>query len=198
VPYLPIDPADVGRQYEPVVRINSQSGKGGVAFVMNTVYGYKLPKAMHREFADVIQLISETEGGEVAPARIMDAFREEYLKRKAPYEFISAKVEDDHSDEETRVTLSFRYHDREIISEGRGTGPIDAVRIAIEEKRISTSLLQRKLEIGYSRAAKLIDRMQSEGYVSPPDGSKPRTILITAEEYMEKFIDNPQGGGEEA
>ena len=72
----------------------------------------------------------------------------------------------------------------------------DAVRIAIEEKRISTSLLQRKLEIGYSRAAKLIDRMQAEGYVSPPDGSKPRTILITAEEYMEKFIDN-QGSGEE-
>ncbi len=72
----------------------------------------------------------------------------------------------------------------------------DAVRIAIEEKRISTSLLQRKLEIGYSRAAKLIDRMQAEGYVSPPDGSKPRTILITAEEYMEKFIDNPSGGEE--
>ena len=72
----------------------------------------------------------------------------------------------------------------------------DAVRIALEEKRISTSLLQRKLEIGYSRAAKLIDRMQSEGYVSPPDGSKPRTILITPEEYMEKFIDN--AGGEEA
>ncbi len=74
----------------------------------------------------------------------------------------------------------------------------DAVRVAIEEKRVSTSLLQRKLEIGYSRAAKLIDRMQAEGYVSPPDGSKPRTILITAEEYMEKFIDNPSGGGEES
>ena len=132
VPYLPIDPADVGREYEPVVRINSQSGKGGVAFIMNTVYGYKLPKAMHREFADVIQLISEQEGGEVAPARIMEAFRSEYLRRKAPYEFISAKVEDDHTDEETRVTLVFRYHDREIISEGRGTGPIDAVRIAIK------------------------------------------------------------------
>ena len=132
VPYLPIDPADVGREYEPVVRINSQSGKGGVAFVMNTVYGYKLPKAMHREFADVIQLISETEGGEVAPARIMDAFRGEYLKRKTPYEFISAKVEDDHLDEGTRVTLVFKYHEREIVSEGRGTGPIDAVRIAIK------------------------------------------------------------------
>ncbi|MBQ9784123.1 MAG: DNA translocase FtsK [Clostridia bacterium] len=71
----------------------------------------------------------------------------------------------------------------------------DAVRVAIEEKRVSTSLLQRKLEIGYSRAAKLIDRMQAEGYVSPPDGSKPRSVLITPEEYMEKFVDNP--GGEE-
>ena len=133
VPYLPIDPADVGREYEPVVRINSQSGKGGVAFVMNTVYGYKLPKAMHREFADVIQLISEKEGGEVSPARIMDEFRAAYLKQKSPYEFISAKVEDDHEDEETRVTLKFRYNGREIISEARGSGPIDAVKLAIHQ-----------------------------------------------------------------
>ncbi len=133
VPYLPIDPADVGREYEPVVRINSQSGKGGVAFVMSTVYGYKLPKAMQREFADVIQKISETEGGEVAPSRIMDAFRTEYLKRKGPYEFISAKVEDDHADEETRVTLVFKYNEREIISEARGNGPIDAVKLAIHQ-----------------------------------------------------------------
>ena len=65
----------------------------------------------------------------------------------------------------------------------------DAVRVAVEEKRISTSLLQRKLEVGYSRAAKLIDRMQSEGIVSAPDGSKPRTILISAEEYLERFVD---------
>ena len=67
----------------------------------------------------------------------------------------------------------------------------DAVRIAVEEKKISTSLLQRKLEIGYSRAAKLIDRMQAEGIVSAPDGSKPRTSLITPEEYIARFIDVP-------
>ena len=133
VPYLPIDPADVGREYEPVVRINSQSGKGGVAFVMNAVYGYKLPKAMHREFADVIQLISETEGGEVAPARIMEAFREEYLTLKTPYEFVSAKVEDDHGEEETKVTLVFKYNGEEIVSEARGNGPIDAVKLAIHQ-----------------------------------------------------------------
>ena len=77
-------------------------------------------------------------------------------------------------------------------SDEKGDDPkyADAVRVAIEEKRISTSLLQRKLEVGYSRAAKLIDRMQSEGIVSPPDGSKPRSILITPEEYLAKFVDN--------
>ena len=69
----------------------------------------------------------------------------------------------------------------------------DAVRVAIEEKRVSTSLLQRKLEIGYGRAAKIIDRMQAEGIVSPPDGAKPRTILITPEEYMDRFL---SGDGE--
>ncbi len=133
VPYLPIDPADVGRMYEPVVRINSQSGKGGVAFIMNTVYGYKLPKAMHREFADVIQLISEKDGGEVAPERIMEAFKAEYLERKSPLAFVSAKVEDDHHEEETKLSLVFKYKGKEIISEARGNGPIDAVRLAISK-----------------------------------------------------------------
>ena len=91
VPYLPIDPADIGRKYEPVVRINSQSGKGGVAFVMSTVYGYKIPKEMQREFADVIQKISEDEGGEIEPSRIMAEFQREYLKVKGPFEFINVK-----------------------------------------------------------------------------------------------------------
>lgn len=133
VPYLPIDPADVGRKYEPVVRINSQSGKGGVAFVMSSMFGYKLPKAMQREFADVIQKISEQEGGEVAPERIMDSFRLEYLERKEPYEFISLKVNDDQQQEETKVVLCFKYQGKEISSEACGRGPIDAVRIAIQK-----------------------------------------------------------------
>jgi len=65
----------------------------------------------------------------------------------------------------------------------------DAVRIAVEEKKVATSLLQRKLGLGYSRAAKLVDRMQAEGIVSAPDGSKPRMVLITPEEYMARFVD---------
>ena len=74
VPYLPIDPADIGKEYEPIVRINSQSGKGGVAFIMDTYFGFKLPKAMHKEFANVIQEISEKQG-EVSPDQIMDCLK---------------------------------------------------------------------------------------------------------------------------
>ena len=137
VPYLPIDPADIGREYEPVVRINSQSGKGGVAFVMSTVYGYKLPKAMQREFADVIQKISEEEGGETKPARIMEAFKEEYLTCKEPFELVSFKENDctasDSEDEESCVKLVFKYRGEEICSEASGNGPIDAVKLAIKQ-----------------------------------------------------------------
>lgn len=133
VPYLPIDPADVGREYEPVVRINSQSGKGGVAFVMNTVYGYKLPKEMQREFADVIQKISEKEGGEVSPSRIMEAFEKHYLKLKEPFEFTSLRVEDDQDDDDTRVVLNFKYKGEEVHSEAGGNGPIDAAKIAVRQ-----------------------------------------------------------------
>lgn len=137
VPYLPIDPADIGREYEPVVRINSQSGKGGVAFVMSTVYGYKLPKAMQREFADVIQKISEEEGGETKPARIMEAFKEEYITCKEPFELISFKENDctasGSEDEESCVKLVFKYRGEEICSEASGNGPIDAVKLAIKQ-----------------------------------------------------------------
>ena len=133
VPYLPIDPADIGRKYEPVVRINSQSGKGGVAFIMDTVYGYKLPKRMQREFADVIQRISEKEGGEVQPQTIMDAFKSEYLTRKEPFELVFVDIDDKMDNDDTHVSLDFRYNGQSFHSEADGNGPIDAVKIAIRQ-----------------------------------------------------------------
>ena len=133
VPYLPIDPSDLGRQYEPIVRINSQSGTGGVAFVMDAAYGYKLPKEMQREFADVIQKISEKQG-EVSPSTIMDKFREEYLDAEEPFAFIRAKVEEPEEEGETRVTLRFRYKGEEMLAEAEGNGPINAAIQAIRGK----------------------------------------------------------------
>ncbi len=133
VPYLPIDPADIGRKYEPVVRINSQSGKGGVAFVMDTVYGYKLPKKMQREFADMVQLVSEQEGGEVKPQKIMSIFKEAYLECKQPIHLDHVDIEDSMAKEETRAILDFTYNGEKIHSEAEGNGPVDAVKMAIRQ-----------------------------------------------------------------
>ena len=135
VPYLPIDPSDIGREYEPVVRINSQSGKGGVAFVMDSFYGFRLPKGMHKEFADVIQKIAEKQG-EVAPEQIMDEFRANYLDRKEPMHFKKCQITDKEYEGGAFATvaiLTFTDHDTERTVEGVGNGPIDAVQRAIEE-----------------------------------------------------------------
>ena len=129
VPYLPIDPADIGREYEPIVRINSQSGKGGVAFIMDTYFGFKLPKSMHREFANVIQLISEKQG-EVTPDQIMQAFRDEYLEKKEPIHFRKLKVDDlsDDIDSEFDTCVHVKYTDDGVEKEfdAVGNGPLDA------------------------------------------------------------------------
>jgi 2-isopropylmalate synthase len=131
VPYLPIDPSDVGREYEPIVRINSQSGKGGVAFIMDSEFGFKLPKAMHKEFADVIQKIAEKQG-EVAPSTIMEVFEKEYLTLRAPYEFMRARAED-HGENDTKVELSFIYNGVLNTVTSIGNGPLDAVKSAMQE-----------------------------------------------------------------
>ena len=135
VPYLPIDPSDIGREYEPIVRINSQSGKGGVAFVMDTFFGFKLPRGMHKEFADMIQKIAERQG-EVAPEQIMEEFRKNYLDRKEPYHFKKCKITDFESagDFTTVAVVTYTDHGVEKQFEGVGNGPIDAVQRGLEEE----------------------------------------------------------------
>ena len=135
VPYLPIDPSDIGREYEPVVRINSQSGKGGVAFVMDSFFGFKLPRGMHKEFADVIQKIAEKQG-EGAPDQIMEEFRIEYLDRKEPYHFRKCKITDFESGDQftTVAVVTYSDHGETKQFEGVGNGPIDAVKRGLEEE----------------------------------------------------------------
>ncbi|MCI5585257.1 MAG: 2-isopropylmalate synthase [Lachnospiraceae bacterium] len=135
VPYLPIDPADIGREYEPIVRINSQSGKGGVAFIMDTYFGFKLPKAMHKEFANVIQTLSEAKG-EVSPEEIMAKFKEEYLDQKEPLHFRRLQVTERSEEEkafDTRVNVVYTDHGVERSFEAVGNGPIDAVKRGLYE-----------------------------------------------------------------
>ena len=135
VPYLPIDPSDLGRQYEPIVRINSQSGKGGVAYVMESMYGYHLPKGLQVDFAKVIQDISEEEG-EVSPERVYDTFIEQYVDIKEPYEFIKQKlidISEDDSEFERKAEITLKDHGEVRTIVGYGNGPIDAVKDAFNE-----------------------------------------------------------------
>ncbi len=133
VPYLPIDPADIGRKYEPIVRINSQSGKGGVAFIMDSVYGYKIPKKMQREFADVIQYMSEKNGGEVPPQMMMEAFKAQYLENKSPLTLEYVTVTEQKDSDDTSVSLDFSFNGEHFHSEAEGNGPVDATKLAIKQ-----------------------------------------------------------------
>jgi len=135
VPYLPIDPSDIGRQYEPIVRINSQSGKGGVAFIMENYFGYKLPKGMHKEFADVIQVLSEKQG-EVAPDQIMEEFKVCYLDKKEPLHFRKCKIEDvtDRDESSTNAIVVYTNDGVEKTFEATGNGPIDAVQNGLQKE----------------------------------------------------------------
>lgn len=137
VPYLPIDPADIGRVYEPIVRINSQSGKGGVAFIMSTYFGFKLPKGMHREFADIVQAITEKQG-EIPPEQIMEVFRSEYLLKNEPLHFRKLQVTDLSNDIktpfDTKIHLEYTLNGHPESFDSAGNGPLDAVRRGFSEK----------------------------------------------------------------
>ena len=169
VPYLPIDPSDLGRKYEPIVRINSQSGKGGVAFVMDHYYGFKLPKVMHKELSDEIQAISERQG-EVSPSQIMDKFREMYINAKYPLHFRKMRTEDISETVEgydTKVVLTYTFKDELKTIEGFGNGPIDAVMHALcNQGGFKTKLTmyeEHALTTGSdSQAASYIELMNSE------------------------------------
>jgi 2-isopropylmalate synthase len=129
VPYLPIDPQDVGRTYQSIIRINSQSGKGGVAYVMQHQFGFKLPKAMHPEFGKVIQTLTDQSGSELSPQEIYEAFEREYLKRDHPYSLRECHIHMDASTENqagTLVKATVGVNGTVISFDGKGNGPIDA------------------------------------------------------------------------
>ena len=131
VPYLPINPADIHREYEPVIRINSQSGKGGAAFVMANNFGYNLPKAMHPEFGRAVKHYCDEVGREISADEVMELFRREYIDIHGPYSLISHKFYEENEVNDTSPKVRFEgvlRHDgdgdRKIV--GKGNGPIDA------------------------------------------------------------------------
>jgi 2-isopropylmalate synthase len=125
VPYLPIDPKDVGRTYEAVIRVNSQSGKGGVAYVMKTEHQLDLPRRLQIEFSRVVQQYTDDEGGEVSPALMWDTFAAEYLSSTTPLVLREHRVSDDGSGHDELSAVIEVEGDRHEIN-GTGNGPIAA------------------------------------------------------------------------
>lgn len=137
VPYLPIDPADVGREYEPVIRINSQSGKGGAAFILSTEYGIKMPKAMHTEFGSVVKHACDEKGKELLSSEVFDLFQKEYRNVCGPYRLMNYKVSEEKNEGDYLTSVHFsgkiKYKNNTPIEiEGSGSGPIGAFFSAIK------------------------------------------------------------------
>jgi 2-isopropylmalate synthase len=128
VPYLPIDPMDLGRSYEAVVRINSQSGKGGVAYVLETEHGIELPRRLQIEFSKVVQGIADGEGVELSSARLWSAFEREYLEGNGKYGFVEHKT----ANENLTATITVEGKRKSI--KGHGNGPVDGFVDAIRKE----------------------------------------------------------------
>ncbi|MEC9486985.1 MAG: 2-isopropylmalate synthase [Prosthecochloris sp.] len=132
VPYLPIDPKDVGFSYKAIVRINSQSGKGGVAYVMESAFGYQIPRWMQPDVGKVVQNVVDEEGRELSPDEVRDLFVREYVRLQEPYALkkchITWEDEDpDRNDEEaTTITTAVQKGSHEFGFTARGNGPVDA------------------------------------------------------------------------
>ena len=138
IPYLPIDPADVGRQYEPIIRINSQSGKGGSAYVMQTYFGFDLPKAMHPEFGAIVQEETDRVGKELKPDQIYELFKTNYIDATAPYQLIRHSFVEHTEGDVTKVdfTGTLRHKETEFEVSGSGNGPVDAFFTAIHGQKM--------------------------------------------------------------
>jgi len=126
VPYLPIDPKHVGRTYEAVIRVNSQSGKGGVAFIMKAEHGFDLPRRLQIEFSKTIQTITEDSGTEISPADMWKAFKAAYLPERPTYELRGHELVSDAGSETTRITAQLVVSGIPQTVTGTGNGPIAA------------------------------------------------------------------------
>ncbi|PSR15974.1 2-isopropylmalate synthase [filamentous cyanobacterium CCP3] len=130
MPYLPLDPADLGRSYESVVRVNSQSGKGGIAFLLERDYNLSLPRRLQIEFSQVVQQAMDATGKEMTAPMLWELFEQEYLRANAPLKYMTHHWRDD--DSPATISTTLECGDRVLTRAGQGNGPIDAFVDALD------------------------------------------------------------------
>ncbi|MDF1748382.1 MAG: 2-isopropylmalate synthase [Alphaproteobacteria bacterium] len=143
VPYLPIDPADVGASYEAVIRVNSQSGKGGVAYILESDFGVRMPRNLQIEFSTVIQKIADESGKELVSKMIWESFCQTYLDNETPYSFVDHTTKaETHASEIRSITAKVKKNGKDISLKGRGNGPIDAyVNALVADSGVEISVM---------------------------------------------------------
>ena len=148
VPYLPIDPKDVGRTYEAVIRVNSQSGKGGVAYIMKSDHQLDLPRRLQIEFSQVIQAKTDDQGGEVTPQEMWDVFQDEYLPNPAaPWGRFSLRSMSQSSNVDglNELTVTLLDSGKELTLSGSGNGPIAAFCDALASHGVDVRVLDYEI-----------------------------------------------------
>jgi 2-isopropylmalate synthase len=130
VPYMPIDPNDLGRTYDSVIRVNSQSGKGGIAYLLEQTYGVVLPRRLQVDFSSAVQRLTDTSGQEVTPSQIWELFQQEYVRTAAPVHYIGHSLSE--QDGRERIKLTVEINGTRRVLHGEGNGPLDALMHAMD------------------------------------------------------------------
>ncbi|HCM51216.1 MAG TPA: 2-isopropylmalate synthase, partial [Microbacterium sp.] len=171
VPYLPIDPKDLGRSYEAVIRVNSQSGKGGVAYLLKTEHALDLPRRLQIEFSGVVQAKTDAEGGEVTSDQIWSIFTDEYLpssvadERWGRFELLSTRTESDMTGDVV-LDVKLRDGDSEVSARGNGNGPVAAFLEVLREQGFGVTVydyVEHALSAGGDAQAAAYVELQVEG-----------------------------------
>ncbi|MEO0433630.1 MAG: 2-isopropylmalate synthase [Cyanobacteria bacterium J06656_5] len=184
IPYLPMDPADVGRSYEAVVRVNSQSGKGGIAFLLERDYGVKLPKPMQIEFSQVVQQVMDSTGAEMSSAAIWQLLNQTYGTSPGPlmYKSHQLKTTGDHQQVQ-QLELQVSYDNKQLFLQGAGNGPIDALVAALCHGGFESEIVdyeERALHTGSGADAIAIVAVTSPGQPQRYYGMGTHSNITTA------------------
>ena len=183
VPYLPIDPSDVGRTYEELVRVNSQSGKGGVAYILERDHGLSMPRRLQIEFSQIIQKIADETGKEISRLEIWEAFQETYFKTNGTFDFIEHHIESSSKEkaQEDSIKLKLLKDNKEHTIKGVGNGPIDAFINALKQDLdLSVKVLdyhQHAISTGSDAKAVAYIEVQNEGKSSWGVGMHANTVI---------------------
>jgi 2-isopropylmalate synthase len=178
VPYMPIDPSDLGRTYDSVIRVNSQSGKGGIAYLLEQTYGVVLPRRLQVDFSSAVQRFTDASGQEVTPSQIWELFQQEYVHSAAPIHYVGHSLSERDGREHIKLTVDI--HGSRRVLNGEGNGPLDALMHAVGVPVRIQHYEERALTQGADARAVAVAEMAGADVVGSAFGVGIDANLVTA------------------